>query len=483
MKVEQIYSLMNEIAQEVVGEEFVLEADLSNVVQLGDSILNKISYDNYVRTLVNHIGKVDFHNRIYTGGAPSVYKDSWEYGSIREKISFIMPEAEENPSWNLQDGEIYEQDKFTAPQINVKFYNGRTTYQVPLSITERQVRESFSSASQLNSFISGLQVAVENSITIKNDALIMETIDSGIAHVLNAGTPANKVNLLAMYNEKFNKSLTKAQAITDPDFIKYASYIFGLYSDRMTRVSTLFNLAGEVRFTPKDKLHVVMLSEFAKAADSYLQSDTFHEQFTALPQAETVPFWQGSGKNYAFDNTSYIDVTVKDILSDNPNATVNIMQEGIIGVMFDDWAVGVTNEDRRTTSHVNSVGEFTNYWYKVDAEYFNDLSENFVVFYLGDSSSPSVIIPELDTEGLTNATANAIIQDGHVVVFATASEGYEWSLDPINLPEFAIDETTVSPTRITVFENGDGLSVARADFEEPFNEGDVLIITGEATAA
>jgi len=479
MKVEQIYKLMNEIANEVVGEEFVLEANLSNVVQLGDAILNKISYDNYVRTLVNHIGKVDFHNRIYSGGAPSIFKDSWEYGSIREKISFVMPEAEENPAWNLQDGAVYEQDKFTAPKINVKFYNGRTTYQVPLSITERQVRESFSSASQLNSFISGLQVAVENSITIKNDALIMETIDSMIAHTINAGTPANSVNVLALYNTKFNKSLTPAQAITDTDFQKFASYIIGLYSDRMTRVSTLFNLDGEVRFTPKDKLHVVLLSEFAKAADSYLQSDTFHEQFTALPQAETVPFWQGSGKGYDFADTSRIDVTVKDVTSENANATTNVSISGIIGVMFDDWSVGVTNEDRRTTSHVNSVGEFTNYWYKVDAEYFNDLSENFVVFYLA-STTPSVVLPELDDSEIVNAKGSVIeAQEGHVVVFTTADVNYEWT----NKPTFTLNGEAISPSSDTIFVNGDGESVYRADFANTeFKESDTLKIIGEATA-
>lgn len=465
MKVEQIYKLMNEIAEEVVGKEFVVEADLSNVVQLGEAILNKISYDNYVRTLVNHIGKVDFHNRIYAGGAPSIYKDAWEYGSIREKISFVLPEAEENPSWKLVDGNVYEQDQFKAPSINVKFYNDRTTYQIQLSITERQVKESFSSASQLNSFISGLHVAVENAITIRNDALIMETIDSMIAHTLNAGTSANKVDVLSLYNTRFSKSLTPAAAITDPDFIKFASYLIGLYSDRMTRVSTLFNLDGETRFTPKDKLHVVLLSEFAKAANSYLQSETFHDEFTALPQAETVPFWQGSGKDYGFDNTSKIDVTVKDITSNVANATINVAQSGIIGVMFDDWAVGVTNEDRRTTSHVNSVGEFTNYWYKVDAEYFNDLSENFVVFYLGTTAPVQKTIV-LNTDELTNAHINVEgwQEDNNYLLFIQCSEGYHWTAET-NKPMFTIgdDETEFYPHNVSVFTDGDNRSNCRVE--------------------
>ena len=385
MNVEQIYSLMNDVVEEVTGETGIVLEDLSNVVQIGEAVLNATSYDNYVRTLVNHIGKVDFHNRVYSGGAPKIYKDSWEYGSIREKISFVLPESEENPSWDLTDGEVYEQDKFHKPTVKVKFYNGRTTYQIPLSITERQVKESFSSVNQLNAFVSGLQVAVENAITIKNDALTMETINAMTAQTVYEGG-AKAVNLLKLYNEQFSKSITNDEALTDPDFIRYASYIIGLYSDRMTRVSTLFNIAGEVRFTPKDKMHLVLLSEFAKSADSYLQSDVYHEQFTALPSAETVPYWQGTGTNYGFDSTSKIDVTVANPAAGQQGEedTITVVQSGILGVMFDDWAVGITNEDRRTTSHVNAVGEFTNYWYKVDAEHFNDISENYVVFYVDD---------------------------------------------------------------------------------------------------
>lgn len=385
MNVEQIYSLMNNVVEEVTGESGIVLEDLSNVVQIGEAVLNATSYDNYVRTLVNHIGKVDFHNRVYSGGAPKIYKDSWEYGSIREKISFVLPESEENPSWDLTDGQVYEQDQFHKPTVKVKFYNGRTTYQIPLSITERQVKESFSSVNQLNAFVSGLQVAVENAITIKNDALTMETINAMTAQTVHVGG-AKAVNLLKMYNDQFDKSVTNDEALTDPDFIRYASYIIGLYSDRMTRVSTLFNIAGEVRFTPKDKMHLVLLSEFAKSADSYLQSDVYHEQFTALPSAETVPYWQGTGTNYGFDSTSKIDVTVANPAAGQQGQedTITVVKSGILGVMFDDWAVGITNEDRRTTSHVNAVGEFTNYWYKVDAEHFNDISENYVVFYVDD---------------------------------------------------------------------------------------------------
>lgn len=425
MTVEQIYQLMNAVTEEVTGQTDLVLEDLSNVVQIGEAILNATSYDNYVRTLVNHIGKVDFHTRLYTGGAPSIYKDSWEYGSVREKISFGLPDAEENPSWELQDGQSYDQDKFTKPSISVKFFNGRTTYQIPLSITERQVKESFSNVNQLNAFVSGLQVAVENAITIKNDALVMETINAMTAQTLHAGG-AKAVNLLSLYNTRYNQNLDADDAVTDPDFIRFASYIIGLYSDRMTRVSNLFNIAGETRFTPKDKLHLVLLSEFAKAADAFLQSNTYHEQFTALPNAETVPFWQGSGQSYAFDSTSKINVTVENpVKGDLEPATITVEQGGILGVMFDDWAVGITNEDRRTTSHVNAVGEFTNYWYKVDAEHFNDVSENYVVFYIADGIPALVGVDTLITGCTASPEIPASVNiGGSISTTISPSDGY-----------------------------------------------------------
>ena len=130
----------------------------------------------------------------------------------------------------------------------------------------------------------------------------------------------------------------------------------------------------ELNLNKYDYLHVGLLSDFAKAADAYLQSDTYHNEFTKLPNAETVPYWQASGTSYDFDSVSKIDVKTAS------NNTVS--QTGILGVMFDRDALGVTNLDRRVTTNYNPKAEFYSNWYKFDAGYFNDLSENFVVFFV-----------------------------------------------------------------------------------------------------
>ena len=396
MEVKQIYTLINSVSGEVLGKTDIVQEDLTGVVDLGTAVFNANAVDNYVKSLVNHIGKVIFVNRPYAGKVPSVLMDAWEFGSVLEKISADVPEAEENDTWNLTDGQTYSQDVFHKPTVTAKFFNSKVTFEVPVSITERQVKESFSNAAQLNGFVSMIYAAVEKSMTIKADALIMRTINNMIAETvladaqafgataagdmtgadLTSASTVRCVNLLKLYNDKTGAStkLTAAKAITDPDFIRFASYVMGTYADRLQSISTVFNVGGKERFTPKDMLHVVLLSDFAKAAQTYLYSDTFNRGDVLLPLAETVPFWQGSGKNYEFASTGNIKI------KESGGKAVEV--SGVLGVMFDRDALGVCNLDRRVTTNYNAKAEFFNNYYKFDAGYFNDTNENFVVFFV-----------------------------------------------------------------------------------------------------
>ena len=384
MEVKQIYSLVNGATSEVLGETAVLNEDLSNVVDIGEQVFNANALDRYVKALVNHIGRVIFVNRAYRGSAPSVLMDGWEFGSVLEKVQADMPDASENESWELENGASYDPNIFYQPKVSAKFFNKRVTFEIPMSFTEKQVKQSFSNATQLNGFISMLYNSVEKAMTVKVDALIMRTINNMIGETVHSeyaggsyGTASGvrAVNLLYLYNQRYpNAQLTAENAPTDPDFIRFAAYKMGLYSDRLSKMSILFNVGGKERFTPADMLHVVLLSDFAAAANVYLQSDTFHEQFTALPNAETVPYWQGSGTEYGFDSVSKINIKTAS------NDTVEI--GGILGVMFDRDALGVSNLDRRVTTNYNAKAEFFTNFYKFDAGYFNDLNENFVVFFV-----------------------------------------------------------------------------------------------------
>lgn len=386
MDINQIYTLVNGITGEITGKTDLVKEDLSNIVDVGKELFSASDVDNYVKSLVNRIGKTIFVNRKYSGKVPSVVMDSWEFGSVLQKINADLPSATENESWELVNGTSYDPNIFYKPTVSAKFFNSKVTFEVPLSFTEKQVKESFNTSSELNAFISMLYNAVEKSMTVKIDSLIMRTINNMIANTFDGDSAGVRaVNLLKSYNTAMGLSgsnvLTANKAITNKDFLRFASMQIALYADRLGTMSTLFNAGGKERFTPKDMLHIVLLSDFAEGAKIYLESDTFNKELVKLPMAETVPYWQGSGKSYSFADVSKINVQIA-----KGSTKKDIALSGILGVMFDRDALGVCNLDRRVTTNYNPKAEFFSNWYKFDAGYFNDLNENFVLFYVADAS-------------------------------------------------------------------------------------------------
>lgn len=381
MKVEQVYELTNTIAQELLGESVIVNEDLSNVVDVGKAFENMGDrYDKYVRSLHDHIGKMVFVDRVYNGGAPNILMDGWEFGSILEKVRADMPEASENESWELQSNTSYDPNIFYKPVVHAKFFNNRVTFEVNVSITEKQVRSAFSNATQLNAFYSMIYNAVDRAMTVRRSALIERTINAGIAETMYdafpagtyTGTAVRAVNLLKIYNDSVAEAdqLTAQQALQldNEKFLKKCAFIMGKYVDRLGKLSTSYNIGGTEKFTPKDLLHFVLLSDFKRSADVYLQSDTFHNELTRLPEAETVPYWQGE------------EVEHKIMVTTPTGHDVTLT--GIMGVMFDRDAMAVCNMDSRVTTNYNPKAEFWNEFHKMDAQYILDLDENIVVFFI-----------------------------------------------------------------------------------------------------
>lgn len=381
MKTEQIYEIMNDVTQEVLDGVSIKE-DLENIVEVGDAVFNANAYETYVKALVNRIGKTIFVNRAYRGGAPSVLMDAWEYGSVLQKIDCDIPEAQENESWNLENGVSYDPNIFKSPKVNVKFYNNQVTFEIQMSFVEKQIKQSFLNVNELNAFISMIYNAIDKSLTIKVDKLIMMTIANAIGEVLyeeygntdyDQKSGVRAVNLLYLYNQLVATPITKNDALQDTEFLKFASKTIALYSDYMEKISTQFNLGGRPRFTPKDMQHIVLLSEFAKASEVYLQSDTFHNELVKMPNFESVGYWQSAG-DYVLDDVSKINITT----SQGHECQI----DGVLGVIFDRDALGVCNYERRTTSDYNARAEFINMWFKNEARYFNSFDENIVVFFI-----------------------------------------------------------------------------------------------------
>lgn len=392
MKVTQVAQLVNAVSGELIGNSAVINEDLSNVVDAGTTIFDNTSYDNFVRSLVDHIGRVIFVDRKYTGNTLAILRDSWEYGSVLEKISAGIPDATENESWELTDGASYDPNKFTKPEVMAKFFDKRITFEIPLSVTDKQVKSAFSSATQLNAFISMLWGMVDKSMELKLEGLASRLVNSFIGATIAAEFPSvadndyssstgvKAINLLKMYNDQFTPAtpLTKDNCMFSAEFIRFATLIISKTLSRMTRMSTLFNIGGQPRFTPADKQHLILLSDFAAASKVYLQADTFHDDLVRLGKGYTeVPYWQGSGTGYALSSVGnvHVEIPVGD-------TTKEINLSHVIGVAFDHDACMMACLDERTTSNYNGKAEFTNYWRKVDCGLIRDENEEFIVFFV-----------------------------------------------------------------------------------------------------
>lgn len=390
MEVKQIYQLVNDATEEALGQSGLLQEDLSNIVDVGTAIANATAYDNYVKALVNRIGRTIFVTRKYKGTIPNVIFDGWEYGSIMQKIAGALPEAQENETWDLQDGASYDPNVFKKPSVTVKFFNKRWTFEVQLSVTDEQVKESFLSKEQLNNFVDMLFNDVDKAIEVKVDSLVMRTINGAAIETVYAEFGANDFgggshvkarNLLYEYNNANGTSLTAKQFLETPACIRFASVEIMKVANRIKKMSTLFNVGGTAKFTPRDLLRIEMHSDFSSNAKVYLYGDTFHDEMVKLPEADEVPYWQGTGTGYDFDDTSRIKAT----LPSDENKSVEL--KGLICVMHDRDALGVVNYKRYTTSNYNGKAEFTNFWHKLFAGQFIDLNENIVVFFLQEAAA------------------------------------------------------------------------------------------------
>lgn len=392
MKINQIATALNNtFNKQQLGLTAVVNEDLSNIVDIGKEIagtdtFGAENFDSFTRDLIDQVGKIMFVDRTYTSQAPNILKDGWEYGSILEKVRCELPDAQDNATWDLfnypKTGGAAYPDPFelSKPDVKAKFFNSKTTYEVPITLTVDQVKEAFQSAAQMSSFIAMIENRIAMKMTLCNDALIMATIDNLIGQKLNSGK--NVVNLITLYNAAKPagaSNVTAATALQDKEFLRFASKTIGMYKKYLAGASALYNEGGYVTFTPADRLKFVANTEFAKALDSYLYSDTYNEEFVKLGGYDEVAYWQGSG-------TSNGDRLTIDVSVDVEGTATRVKNTGVVAVMFDDEAAAVCNQNYRVTSIYNPRGEYTNYFYKWDAMYMNDTLENAVVFTIADNT-------------------------------------------------------------------------------------------------
>ena len=371
----QIAEYLNKHVPQYLGKDALVAEDLSNIVDIGQKLQDIDGalvglQDNLALT----IGLSIYVDRPYKSDTPNIFRTNVEYGQIIRKTRTKLPQASNNNSWKLVNGASYDDNQFIEDEIATKIFAEKSGYEVRKSVLDIQIKGAFDSPSEMSRYISMLFTAVYNSLEVQRDSLVMATINNFVGEVRNVNKATQNIKLVTEYNTLKGTSLTADKAIVDADFLKYATGRIKHYQKAMTKFNTLFSATGAENHTPKEMQHLVLLDEFEENASTYLSSSTFHDEFVKLPYHETVPFWQGTGN--ALDEER--DIKIAKTASGATNITI----QNVIGVLFDHDALGVWEEDPRTKTHYVNSAEFTNYWFKQDVRYFNDLDEAFILFTL-----------------------------------------------------------------------------------------------------
>lgn len=379
MKVSQIATILNNVFTEVTEGTGAITEDLSNIVDVGREITKLSTFDdnfeNYVGKLIDHIGRVVYMDRAYSSQAPKILKDGWEYGSILEKVRCDVPDFQENKEWELSEQTVFDVFGFSPADADAKFFNKKTTFQIKISITKKQLKSAFNSAADMNKFIAMIENRIAMKMTLATDALIMRTIVNLIAEKISDSQGV--INLLDVYKTATGDStITAATALTNKDFLRVASKTIMTYKKLMTIPSALYNDGTYVTFTPEANLKAVFAADFDLALKTSLYADTYNEEFVKLDGYSSVAYWQSpaSGERLLINAKPASKGGVGDAVE----------QDGIVAVLFDERAAAVCNEDPDVRSIYNPEGNFYNYWYSFDASYMNDTVENCVVFIVED---------------------------------------------------------------------------------------------------
>lgn len=377
--VSQIKTLVNDAVKDALGKSATpTSLDTTDIVSMGKAVANVNAYEGFFSALVNRIVKTVYFVRTYEGSDRSVLRDEHEYGAFVQKVYYDLPDAVDNPTWDIPDATTgkYTQaspyDVDASIGVSALIYGGKGTWSIEILRPVEQVKTAFLDTASMASFIDGIYVTVENAFKLEEERLVASAVNTAMASAIDGG---NARNLLAEYNTKYTQSLTVDTALVNADFLRYASKEINRTVENMGKMSTAFNKAGYATFTSRENMVVEMLAEFASATDMYLQSDTFHDELTALPNYEKVPFWQSSGADFAFADCSSISV-------DHDDLTDAVEQSGIICFIHDIENVACYFGNRRSWELFNPRSEVMVHGEKAEKGYAVDDHANAVVFYI-----------------------------------------------------------------------------------------------------
>lgn len=407
-KVDQIYKIANAVCKQAYGETAVEVVDTGSFVAHGHKVLSsERNTELYTNALIDVIGRTIFSDRRVPDVEDGIVKKPFEYGIIMRKIYTEVPDAQENPSWQIgQEGFKPEFAPIMKPEFREHFFDEISTYEYGVTVPDYILKTAVFNESEYGALISSIFVAMDNKANTTKRQLARITRADAIAHVIDKANSVTLVPLDTLYNEATGGDKKAMELLRTTDFFKFGNQLIGEYTDRLADdESRLFNQAGYLRYVPKDKQVLTVHTKYAKGSQFYLESDTYHNTLVEMPMYNEVSYFQGTGQNYDFADTSGINVTIR-VYDEETHGyqTKTIKQSGIVAVLHDYEAIGVTVDKVRTPTERNNHAEYTNYYHKADKGHFVDMSEDVVVFYLAD---PTLQLNEETVPRVTTFKANA----------------------------------------------------------------------------
>lgn len=395
MKVNQISGLLNSVFGEVLGETGLISEDLSNLVSAGTVITSSTdfgdNFDNYAKAIVDKVGKTIFADRIYRAKDLGIWRDYFEYGSVLEKIRVDVGEYEDNCEWDLTkmgttgldyneniQNHIEELFKFVPANVQAKYFNLKTTFKTVISITRKQLKSAFDSASSMARFIGMIENRILSKMEIAKEELQRRAIGNFIGTKI--ATNSNVVDLKAAFEAAGGAVIASFDAaLQNADFLRFAAKRITMDREFMTQPSKIYNDGQFYSHTPVEDSRLIVLSDLDAGLKFNLYGDTYNEEFVKLDNYKTIPFWQGTGTDMGLAARSALKITTSG------GQTVD--KSGIIGVLFDRDGIMACNEDPEVRSQYNADGNFTNFFYCYDASFYNDFDENGIIYTWGTTAA------------------------------------------------------------------------------------------------
>lgn len=373
MAVKQIYDIVNSVNSQTMGVSDLTVVDEQGLISLGQTVLTTNGLaDTWLNSLAQRIGRTIISFREYKSKYSDMVLDSMQWGNIVQKIKVSMPLATEDESYALVNGQSVDMYKVANPKVTQSFFTTETPYQFYVTVKRTQLEEAFTSEGAMNGFIGAIYGEVQNAIELSLEGLARNCINNFIAERFTSGKCY--FNLLKMYNDETNKALTLNTCLHDKEFLAYCISRINLISKYMENMTQIYNDGSQKRHTPKSLQHLRVLEDFESRLETVIQYQAFRDGYVKLNNYHTTSFWQSIKK----PDTIKITTASKG---------TSLTQSGIIAVLYDRDALGLYKKDSwNSTTPFNSAGGYYNTYYHHKELYFNDLSENFVVFYLADET-------------------------------------------------------------------------------------------------